>query len=340
MPQPAAFPDQPAGAIGFGLATPAELPAAFQLLFNRLDETARPLQIAAAQEEMERTGGEGQILFVARRSTAVVAAVWVQIMPGGVASLWAPGLTPGESAATAATIVDLVTAKAALAGVRLIQALLETDSGPPAAWLRQSGFKYTADLLYLVSTREKFPTSPPPSELIFESLGESASNLATTGSEFFFPPASMSRLASIIKHTYVNTQDCPAIQGIRPVENVLATYRAVGTFNPASWFVVRHNKADVGCLLLADHPQHLHCELVYMGLIPAARGHGWGVEVVRFAQWQATQTHYSGKSAERMVLAVDAANSPAISMYAAAGFETWDRRSVFLREIPERNSLR
>ena len=33
------------------------------------------------------------------------------------------------------------------------------------------------------------------------------------------------------------------------------------------------------------------------------------------------------------MLAVDAANSPAIAVYAAAGFEVWDRRSVFLRKL-------
>jgi hypothetical protein len=30
-------------------------------------------------------------------------------------------------------------------------------------------------------------------------------------------------------------------------------------------------------------------------------------------------------------LAVDAANEPAIRMYAAAGFQAWDRRSVYLK---------
>jgi hypothetical protein len=31
------------------------------------------------------------------------------------------------------------------------------------------------------------------------------------------------------------------------------------------------------------------------------------------------------------VLAVDASNEPALAMYAAAGFASWDRRSVFVR---------
>ena len=34
---------------------------------------------------------------------------------------------------------------------------------------------------------------------------------------------------------------------------------------------------------------------------------------------------------QRLVLAVDAANEPALRTYAAAGFQAWDRRSVFIR---------
>ena len=34
---------------------------------------------------------------------------------------------------------------------------------------------------------------------------------------------------------------------------------------------------------------------------------------------------------ERIVLAVDAANEPALRMYRTAGFESWDQRSVYVR---------
>jgi ribosomal protein S18 acetylase RimI-like enzyme len=307
------------------------LPEVLQLLFNRLDETFRPLQIAAAREEIENSGGQGQIVYVARCGPALAAAIWVQILSGRVASLWAPGLAAGQSAATAATIIDLAISKAAAAGIRLIQALLETDAGPPAAWLRQCGFRHITDLLYLVSLREVFPTAPLSGELTFEPLGQAGQSGVSE--------IQMARLAGIIQRTYVNTQDCPAIQGLRPVDDVLATYRAVGTFNPARWFFVRQGSTDIGCLLLADHSQESNCELVYMGIVPAARGHGWGVQIVRHAQWLAGQSKNDGQNAgqpaERLVLAVDAANSPAIAMYASAGFKSWDRRSVFLREIAE-----
>jgi hypothetical protein len=101
---------------------------------------------------------------------------------------------------------------------------------------------------------------------------------------------------------------------------------------------------------LAEYPQERNCELVYMGIVPEARGFAHGVEIVRFAQWITGKLHqrendFKQKSAQnakhtamRMVLAVDAANSPAIATYASAGFQTWDRRGVFLREIAEKNN--
>ena len=79
-------------------------------------------------------------------------------------------------------------------------------------------------------------------------------------------------------------------------------------------------------MLLADHPKARHWELMYMGLVPEVRGRGWGRQITRYAQWLAR-----GAAIERIVVAVDAANSPADAMYRSTGFEMWDRRTVYLR---------
>jgi hypothetical protein len=86
-----------------------------------------------------------------------------------------------------------------------------------------------------------------------------------------------------------------------------------------------------------------------MGITPESRGSARGVEIVRFAQWITGQARTAERNdggnvqqnvkhaVDRLVLAVDVANAPAIRTYAAAGFQAWDRRSVFLREIAEKN---
>jgi ribosomal protein S18 acetylase RimI-like enzyme len=92
--------------------------------------------------------------------------------------------------------------------------------------------------------------------------------------------------------------------------------------------ICRHAHQDVGCLLLAEHTGSASWELVYMGLLPEARGMGFGTSLVRYAQWLTGRAGYA-----RLVLAVDASNGPAISCYSEAGFLAWDRRSVLLKVL-------
>ncbi len=125
--------------------------------------------------------------------------------------------------------------------------------------------------------------------------------------------------------TYEGTLDCPRLNGVRSTEDVLATYRRSGEFDPARWFLVRLEEQDVGCLLLADHPRNEQWELIYVGLVPSARGRGLGRQLVRHAQWLVRQ---AGR--RRLVLSVDAANGPAIGLYASEGFVAWDRRGIYL----------
>jgi ribosomal protein S18 acetylase RimI-like enzyme len=115
------------------------------------------------------------------------------------------------------------------------------------------------------------------------------------------------------------------------MDDVLEGYRAVGRFRPERWQNARSDNHDVGCLLLADHGPESSWELMYMGLAPEARGRGFGLEITRHAQWLASRDNV-----ERLLLAVDASNYPALAMYAQAGFEIWDRRSVFARAFVDK----
>jgi ribosomal protein S18 acetylase RimI-like enzyme len=130
----------------------------------------------------------------------------------------------------------------------------------------------------------------------------------------------------LIEETYEQTLDCTALDGVRRVNHVVNGYQATGIFRPENWLIVRADEEDVGVLLLADHPQAGHWELMYMGLVPNVRGHRWGQLITRHAQWMASQA-----GVERIVLAVDAANEPALAMYRRTGFEMWDRRTVYVR---------
>jgi ribosomal protein S18 acetylase RimI-like enzyme len=129
-----------------------------------------------------------------------------------------------------------------------------------------------------------------------------------------------------LEQTYEGTLDCPALNGVRRLEDVVEGYRATGSFRTENWLIARESGRDIGVLLLTDHPSARHWELMYMGVVSAARGRELGRQITRHALWLARCA-----DVERVVLAVDAANRPALAMYERAGFAAWDRRSVFVR---------
>ena len=295
---------------------PEDWTGALELLFRDLPEGVRQRQLDATVEQFRTEPPTAAGLLEARSGGERVGSIWIQLQPGRVASLWPPQIVAEMNREAARIAQMLLAAAIELArrgGARMIQALLQTDAGPAAERLLATGFEHVADLLYLVSPSSAFPSTAPADGLEYEP----------------FSAAAAGRIEAIVDRTYVNTRDCPRLNNVRPTAEVLDGYRAVGDFHPTNWLIARHDGADLGCLFLADHPEQQIWELVYMGIVPEARGRGLGLTLARQAQWLAQKA-----GAERLVLAVDAANEPALRGYAAAGFITWDRRSVFLKQFP------
>ena len=194
--------------------------------------------------------------------------------------------------------------------IPLAQLLVAPGDRPRDAQLAGCGFQRLAELVYLFADVTPTISDPP----------ESALTLTPRAHEI------PDRLAAVIEATYAGTLDCPGLDGVRAIGDTLSGYRAQGRFMPEHWYLVGSAGRDVGALLLADHPGSGNWELVYMGVVPEARGQGFGAQIVRHALREA-----SAASAERLVLAVDAANSPAIAMYRECGFREWDRRVAYVR---------
>jgi mycothiol synthase len=231
-------------------------------------------------------------------------------LPGNNAQVWLPCLIANEPSSTASMLLRAIDAWLDKRQVCMSQMLLETATAEDEQILKAGGFDYLTDLLYLVCQADDFPPAYSHSSLEFEAYNSQNHD----------------RLARIVDTTYQETLDCPKLNEVRQLDDVLEGYRTTGEFSPSRWLIVRYENRDVGCLLLADHPKFANMELVYMGVIPADRGLHLGVEIARHAQWVAKQ---AGRP--RLVLAVDASNSPAIEMYASVGFRVWDQRRIYYR---------
>lgn len=297
--------------VTFRSATAQERTAALALVWSDSDAADRDQRVELLKAEALRDPAAWEGLLIACRQGRLVGAVLVQIQTGKIGFISVPRLVAGESEASAVELLGEADRFAQQRGCLVGQTLLAEPLASDIRVLEAGGYQRITDLDYLVSVAAVFPAVQPHTPLQFEAQ---ASESPTE------------RLKAIVQQTYTESLDCPQLNGIRPVEDVLDSYRSSGGFDPSRWFIVCRGGEDVGCLLLADHAAQESWELVYMGLAPQARGHGWGVHIARRAQWLAFQ---AGR--QRLVVAVDAANVPAIRMYRAAGFETWQRRTVFLR---------
>ena len=296
------------------VASPTLRRETLNLVYAGLEVEEQRRQVEQSLTALEADPQLAEGLWAAHCEGQVVGAIMAQLHPGRTALVWPPRVTDLTAEGLSRHLLEACEQWLVEKGVELAQAMTPQVEKSERQLLVRCGFQYLADLLYLVSLAEEFPSSPPPTALEFEP----------------YSPSQHDRLVQVVEATYQQTLDCPKLDGLRDIEDVIAGYRETGVFDPSRWLIVRHRRNDVGCLLLTDHPEYDNWELVYMGVVAAARGHGWGAKIAQYAQWL---TRRAGRS--RLVLAVDAGNHPAIQMYVSVGFRAWDRRSVFIKSLTE-----
>jgi ribosomal protein S18 acetylase RimI-like enzyme len=287
-------------------ASEAERNAALRLLLGddgvvRVDRASQPTFAGECADG----------LVVACRGETVVGAVWSQRLSPLAAEIWRPRLVPGEPPSTASDLLQAAIGERASQGARLVHLLLKPSEAAALPWIEQAGFALLAELKYLLCPKTAFPKVEPGSNVQFDPVDQS----------------SRDRLVAIVEQTYHQTLDIPEYSTERPAADVLEGYQARGDESDA-WYIASDAGQAIGCLLLTDQPADEQFELTYMGLVPEARGRGLGRQLVRYAQWLARQA-----SRERIVLAVDCKNWPALGIYERVGFVRWDERSVWLKTI-------
>lgn len=277
---------------------------------ERREAQVERLLASARSGEFDLSG-----LLVARREGILEGALWARIQAGRSATVWPPVAARPQYADCTALLALAAIEWLHARDIRLAQALVAIDTNWQASPLATVGFEPVAELLYMVCLVDRPPvTAAAEAEIDFEPIAARHSD----------------RIASLIEETYQDTLDCPGLNGVREIGDVLDGYRSCPAGAAAQWFIARRAGHDVGCLLLIDEPADAQCEIIYAGLVPAARGRGLGRTLVHRAQQEA---HRAGRA--RLVLAVDRANLPAVKTYAGTGFQTWDQRRALVRIFPK-----
>jgi ribosomal protein S18 acetylase RimI-like enzyme len=278
-------------------AQPAEYVAALELLFERLPSEQAALRLRAAQKLLDEPTAE---LLIARVDGQLAGAALAQALPGGTGVLWPPR---GRTPAVEDSLLRHALASLRRRGARLAQAILpraETHLGEP---LLRGGFTRPTQLRYLQRT-------PSPETL----AGEFESYATADHAEFH----------QTLLRSYAGTRDFPELDGLRVLDEVIRGYQAVG-YEPGRWWLRRDGREAVGVVMLSEAEPGRVWELTYIGVVPEARRRGLGRDLVRKALAEAFAA-----GVEDLTVCVDGRNTPALRLYAAMGFEEFDRRDVFL----------
>jgi mycothiol synthase len=248
-------------------------------------------------------------------ATPIIAAtcLWVP-SPGHTAMLFAPSLSEYPDAAPAARLaIEAAMEDARQQGVVLIQTMMEPSDAAGKTVFSYAGLTQLATLNFM----ERRPPLHPPA---FELPGDLtlAAYEARTHSLF----------ADAIVRSYEQTLDCPALSGMRDVEDVIEGHKAVGVFDPQFWGVLLRGDQPMGCLLLAEIPARNGLELVYLGLTPEARGRGLGRLLMQRVLAIASRRQFAVAT-----LAVDAANTPALRLYRRCGYTSAAQRVAMIKRL-------
>jgi ribosomal protein S18 acetylase RimI-like enzyme len=194
-------------------------------------------------------------------------------------------------------------------GARLAQTLLPPTDAPQAEPLLRNGFRHVTRLWYMLHPA---PENVPALDgrLTYESYAR-------------LPEPAL--LARVLQRTYEATQDCPEVTGVRTMDEVIEGHRAQGKYDPERWWLVRHGGEPIGVLLLTEMPEWASLDVAYVGVVPGARGRGFGRAIMG---WALREAALSGIG--RVTLSVDARNEPAWRLYRRLGFEAQDEREVYL----------
>jgi len=245
--------------------------------------------------------------IVALRGERIVGScVWVP-GAGRCATVVAPRLAEWDEEVASRLIRGAVRASAE-DGARFIQAVAEPEGRSPLARaIARAGMERLAVLAYL---RRKV----------------TAADARTAGPKGIvwkrWTAWRRRKFARTIARTYEGSLDCPAMAGLRTAQDALATHRATGVFRAGAWHLAIEGGEAVGVVLASEVEGR--GDLVYLGVVPEARGRGVGRALLGQA---IRDTARMGLPA--LGLAVDTENGPAWQLYAGAGFKEVRRRLVW-----------
>jgi len=259
-----------------------------------------------------------QFLFGAFENDQLVNVCLLLPSSGKTAMCFLNPLFDDKHVSIASQLVAEASTALDLNHTRMLQCLLDPAQTRERNVLEQAGFERLATLLYLTRTMTRLPQSwalPGPIEKHHLQFAH-------------WTPENESLFQEAIQASYVETQDCPGLVGLRDIEDVIEGHMSTGNFDPDLWTVWHHEGKPQAVVLLAEIRPNEAYELVYLGVSSTARGYGIGT-----AALQRGMLAIAARHARQLFLAVDDANEPARRLYQGLGFRSVSEKLAMIKKI-------
>jgi GNAT superfamily N-acetyltransferase len=314
--------DAPPGAPGdrhpqtlYRTVTRGEIDDALRLILATSGKVASDEQVLDFLNFAMHRGMDLDQIRIADQDGRMVWAVLPVLSPGRTMLLLSPPRVARPLSDTVAPqLIEHVLAHFAAEGVHLAQVLIDPKDASLIELYAGCGFEHLAELIYLhrAVRAAKFPALPQGHHWTH------------------YSPQSHPTFARAIAASYAGSLDCPALNGRRGMEDVIAGHKAAGEFDPRLWHLLCADGHDepLGVLLLARSARSEALELVYLGVAPHARGQGLGGLMMRQALAVA-----GASGCGLLSLAVDARNAPALKLYYRSGMSRITTRVAMLRDL-------
>lgn len=288
-------------------AAAAEWPAAFALALRHLPEDLRPARVVNALTLVASGEIPPDGIFVACDVGGLRGVQVCVPLPGASGLFWLPKTDPPNDSVEQ-QLVAWALAWLQRRGTKVAQALLSSLDVPAAGPLVQCGFKLVTRLHYLEHQLQSVLPAPS-SRLRFSTYQEGSQDL----------------FRATLQRTYEGTLDCPELNDVRSMEETIAGHIGQGKFRPERWWLAWAGDRPVAVALATEVPDMDVWDLSYLGVVPEARRRGVGRAVAEYVLHTAQAAH-----ADKLILAVDDRNRPALQLYHTLGFLSVDFREVYL----------
>jgi ribosomal protein S18 acetylase RimI-like enzyme len=297
--------------IHVGAARLEDREAALRLVFLHFDAGEREKRVANALRLMEAGQLNPDGLFVLRHGAAISGAMICMPIRGAGALVWPPRTRDDvpDTVAVEDQLISRAVSWLRPRGAKLGQALLDRSETHLAAPLERNGFRNVTTLCYMRRAAGQALDGIPQGRLCYQP----------------YDSADRATFAETLLRTYDGSRDCPEVNGVRTIDEILDGHAADAGTNFDRWWLAFDGTRPVGVLLVTEPEEWQAWEVAYVGVVPEARGRGLGRELMQHAVGMARSAE-----AKQLTLCVDVRNAPAIALYRGLGFERYDERAVYL----------